>query len=63
VPVRFDYRWANFVGITTDNRAEARQWAIEALLLGYEVLYRSGRLAANSRGFIAEVRERARRRA
>ena len=61
VPVRYDWKWADQVGTTTHDRAEAKRWAIEALLLGYRVNYCSKgakSYSASGPGSIAQVRER-----
>lgn len=62
---RVPYDWArkNIVGISTRDRARARQWAIDAMLAGYAVFHGhgpKGRGGGWGRGSLAEVRERER---
>jgi hypothetical protein len=61
-PLEFDWQRKNTVGINTLDRERARQWAIDAMLLGYAVFkYWGLRSGGGSSGSLAEVRERARR--
>jgi hypothetical protein len=38
-PVEFDWQHKNIVGIDTNDRARARDWAVRAMLAGYAVFH------------------------
>jgi hypothetical protein len=57
-PLRYDWQRKNIVGIKEPNREIAKQWAIDALLLGYAV-FETWKITCNGagRGALAEVRK------
>lgn len=64
-PVTYDWQHKNLVGIDTDDRERARQWIIEAQMLGYSVsqCWHSKGGAGSGKGTIAEWRKRQKERA
>jgi hypothetical protein len=60
-PLPYDWAYKNIVGISARDRLRARQWIIDATLLGYEVFYSLTRQGAGfGQGSLAKIRKRRR---
>jgi hypothetical protein len=60
-PLPFDWQHKNIVGISTRDRARARQWCINAMLAGYGVFSSHTRGGSGAgQGTLAQIRHRIR---